>query len=82
MRYKTDRARHRRLDALISNIRILDAAVDHRGAEGDRLLANLEKELKGLIREELVAHPEEVTQSPDGKWALNEYITKQKSAVN
>jgi hypothetical protein len=82
MRYKTDRARHRRLDALIYNIRVLDAASDHRGAEGDRLLANLEKELKGLVHEELVAHPEEVTQLPNGNWALNEYITKQKSAVN
>ena len=57
----------------------------NRGGNGQALLETQQGAVQVRsweIREELVAHPEEVTQSPDGKWALNEYITKQKSAVN
>ena len=82
MRYKTDKARWRRMETVLSDIRMLEAAASHRNAKGDRLLTNLEQELLELVRENLAAHPEEFTQLPNGNWVLNEAIVNQKSAVN
>ena len=80
MRYTTDKDRHEKLDFLFSFIRTLEGAEQNDDVR--RLIADYEQEAKELIHEELVAHSEEVTQSPDGSWALNEHILKQKSVVN
>jgi hypothetical protein len=73
-RYKTDRARDKRINQLFELIRAVKGLQQTKDVR--RQLAELRQEGEALTLEHLQAHPEQYTQWPDGEWSLNEQLPK------